>query len=149
MIRLLLMGVWGAAVALGASAATNWWTTEHKAAAAIEEPHAVEQKKLKLINVPILADGQVQGYVVAQFLYTADSKALKALAAPPDAIIQDEAFRMIYGEEKLDFRDLKKIDLGKLTSDLRARVVKRMNSEIVKEILLQEFSYVSRDDVRK
>ena len=91
----------------------------------------------------------MQGYVVAQFVYTIDSKVLKSLAAAPDAFILDESFRMIYAEEKLDFRKLDKIDLGRMTHDLVARVNARIKGDIVKDILVQDFNYVAKEDVHK
>jgi hypothetical protein len=110
---------------------------------------AIEQKKTRVINVPIIAQGQVQGYVVAQFVYVAEAKALKALPAPPDATILDEAFRMIYAEEKVDFRKLQKADLSRLTGALKSNVAARLKSDVVRDILVQEFNYVSKDEIRK
>ncbi len=150
-MRTPLLATVSASIALGASYGMVSWSLRHDDPNATEQAasHGQEQKKLRTINVPVLADGHVQGYVVAQFLYTADQTALKALPSPPDPIILDEAFRMLYGEEKLDFSNLKRIDLGKLAADLKERVARRMNSNVVQNIFVQEFNYVSRDELRK
>jgi hypothetical protein len=149
MIRLVLVALFCISLSLGSGYAVAWWRLTHRETKTDDKPQGLEQRKTRIINVPILADGQVQGYIVAQFIYTADGKALKELSAPPDTFILDEAFRLIYGEQKLDFRKLDRIDLGKLTTDIRERVARRMKSDVVKEIMLQDFNYVSRDDVRR
>ena len=87
--------------------------------------------------------------MVAQFLYSAEEMALKDLSAPPDPVILDEAFRMIYADEKQDFRKLRKTDLGQMMAELTTRVSNRMKSDVVKEIMIEDFNYVSKDEVRK
>jgi hypothetical protein len=148
MIRTLVFMLVAVAAALGSSYGAIYWTTSRHAVAPAEAAHYV-QKKTRVINVPILVDGQVRGYVVAQFLYTADEKAMKEAPTPPDPVILDEAFRMIYADEQRDFRDLRKVDLGKLTAELKSRVDKRIKPDIVKDIVIEDFNYISKDDIRK
>ena len=149
MIRTLGLMFAAVAAALGSSYGAVVWTMSRGAEKPAEEaPHLV-QKKTRVINVPILVDGQVRGYVVAQFGYTADEKALKDAPTPPDPVILDEAFRMIYADEQRDFRDMKKVDLGKLTSELKARIGKRVGTDIVRDVMLEDFNYIAKDDIRK
>lgn len=150
MIRTFLVALVAALASLGSSYAVGRYVAARRAAP--HEAHAeaaVEQKKTRIINVPILAKGQVQGYVVAQFLYSVDVAAMHKTAASPEPYILDEAFRMIYGDERLDFAKLKRVDLGKFTAELRLRVAKRLGSDAIREILVQDFNYVSKDDIRK
>ena len=150
MIRLLAIGLWACLVATGTSYATGYWIAHKGKVVGTDETfQGLEYKKTRTINVPVIADGAVQGYVVAQFIYTIDSKVLKSLSIPPDAFILDEAFRAIYAEEKLDFRKLNKVDLGRMTKQLVARVDARMGGEIVKDILVQDFNYAGKEDVRR
>ena len=150
MIRLLAIGLWACIVATGSSYAAGYWLARHgKVAGSDETFQGLEYKKTRTINVPVIAQGAVQGYVVAQFVYTIDSKVLKTLSVPPEAFILDEAFRMIYAEEKLDFRKLGKIDLGRMTQQLVERVDARVKGGVVKDILIQDFNYVGKDELRR
>ena len=150
MIRLLAVGVWACLVATVSSYAAGYWIARHgKVVGSDETFQGLEYKKTRSINVPVIANGSVQGWVVAQFVYTIDAKVAKALSVPPDAFVLDEAFRALYAEEKLDFRKLNKVDLGRVTKDLVARVDARMGGDIVKDILVQDFNYVSKDDIRR
>ena len=150
MLKLLFIGIWAAGIASAASFGAAYWMANKPDAAA--DPHAasgIELKKTKTLNVPMLANGEVQGYIVAQFGYTADAKALKALAVPPDVFLMDEAFRQIYSSSNVDFRRLEKYDLAGLSKTLVDRMRLRLGADVVKEVLIQDFNYVSRADIRK
>ena len=149
MIKPLLLTIWVSIVSLSANYGVAYWKAHRARVPEDKATQALEQRKTRIINVPILADGRVQGYVVAQFAYTGEAAALKAAAVSPDGIILDEAFRLLYAEEKADFRKLQRADLGRIIETLRARVVERVPPELVKEILVQECNYVSKDDIRK
>lgn len=149
MIKPLLLTIWVSVLSLSANYGVAYWKAHRTAPTEAKTAQALEQRKTRIINVPILADGRVQGYVVAQFAYMGEAAALKATTVSPDGIILDEAFRLLYAEEKTDFRKLQRADLGRIVETLKARVVERVPPELVKEILVQEFNYVSKDDIRK
>ena len=67
-----------------------------------------------MISVPIIRSGAIQGYVMAQFSFTANAAILKRLSLKADVVLLDEAFKAIYSEEVLDFKNMKKQDLGGL-----------------------------------
>lgn len=108
----------------------------------------LEQKKTQPISVPMISGGAVAGYVVAQFIYLIDPQALKRLSTPPDAFITDEAFRMLY-VDKVDFNHLAKYDLPSLTAELVKKVNQRLGGDIVKDVLVEQFNYVPKDDISK
>ena len=149
MIKPLLLAVWVSVLSLSANFGVAYWKAQRAQAAVDKAPPALEQRKTRIINVPILMAGIVQGYVVAQFAFTGEAAALKAATVSPEGVILDEAFRMLYAEEKIDFRKLQRADLDKIIRTLKARVVERVPPELVKEILVQEFNYVSKDEIRK
>ena len=149
MIKLIAVALWIAAAGLGASYAGAQWRLQKAHAPQPAAKEATEQKKTRVINVPMIVGGQVQGYIVAQFAYVVDAQAAKTLGPIADNFILDEAFRKIYADETLDFRQLKKFDLAKLAQDVQARVAERMKSDAVKEILVNEFNFVPRELVRQ
>ena len=152
MLKAILSGLWVCVITLGSSYAATWWKVGHSAPAAPAaevSSGGVEYKKTKVINVPMIADGGVQGYVMAQFVFTADAGVLKNLSVQPEVFLQDEAFRALYSDEKLDFRHLEKYDITKLTKMLVEKVNQRLDMKLVKDVLVQEFNYVSRDDMKK
>jgi hypothetical protein len=148
MIRLLITGIWICTVMAGAIYAGAAWKAGTPLVASNQPLEGLEHKKTRPISVPMIADGALQGYIMAQFVYTIDAKTAKKLAVPPDVFLLDEAFRAIYGDEKLDFRRLERFDLTTLTRSLHERVNGRLNADMIKDVLVQEFNYVSLADVQ-
>jgi hypothetical protein len=108
----------------------------------------LQYKKLPPLNIPVIAEGAVQGYVVASMVFTADAATLRELSVPAEAIVQDEAFRYIYGDEKLDFRKLSRYDVNGMVANVRGNVNKRLGADIVREILIENFNFVDKTDIR-
>ena len=57
-----------------------------------------------MISVPVIRAGAIQGYVMAQFSFTAEGKTLKQLPMKADVVVIDEAFKAIYSDDAFDFR---------------------------------------------
>jgi hypothetical protein len=96
----------------------------------------------------MIANGNVEGYIVAQFIYLADAKNLRELSVSPDDFITDEAFRVLYSGE-VDFKNLQKYDLQGLTKVLAQKVNQRLGMEIIKDVLVEEFTYVPKRDISR
>ena len=149
MFRTLALIVLVSFVGLGTSFGTAYWSAFRKNDGAEKAAPKIVQKKTRAINVPILAEGQVKGYVVAQFGYTAEEEALKSLPSAPDPLILDEAFRMIYEDDRRDFRNFRKTDLGAMAAELKSRIGARTKSDAIRDLMIEDLNYVSKDDIRK
>ena len=142
MKKLLLGGVWVCAVT---SAAVYFASLQAGGAAApAEESYlkGVDYVKTRQITVPRISDGRIQGYVLARFVFTVDAQAVRQLAVPPEVFVVDEAFRAIYGDDRIDFANLQKLDLSSLTQMITDRVNERVQPNLVEETLVEQFDYV-------
>jgi hypothetical protein len=148
MIKLLVVGLWACAVTLGATYGVLEWQRRSATHGPEEPAHKIEEVRTKAINVPIIADGAIQGYIVAQFVFTVDTKLMGALAIRPDVYLLDEAFKTIYAGEKVNFRQMKKQDLPALAKQLGENVNKRLGAGLVQDVLIDQLSYVPREEVR-
>lgn len=148
MIKLLLTGVWACAVSLGAVFGVLEWQKSKAAQASGEEEVVIQELKTRAINVPIIGDGYIQGYVIAQFAFTVDAAAVQKLPVDPQGFLLDEAFKTIYAGEKIDFKNLKKQDLPALAKMLGENVNKRLGAPVVQDVLLEQLSYVPKSDMR-
>jgi hypothetical protein len=150
MMKLLITGIWACLVTVGTSFGISYW---QETAAALpakqDQPEGLVYEKVKVINVPMIADGSVQGYVIAQLVFTANAKVLRQLPVPPEPFVVDEAFRTLYGDQKLDFKNLGRYDLAQFAQTVRAQVNKRLQTEALQEVLVQDFNYVSKDQIRR
>ena len=143
MIRIIMIGFWACLVTLAAGYATTHFRTvaAHPAVAQPTTPR--ELKKTKEFNVPKLRDGAVRGYIVAQLSFVVDNAAAAKAPLPPDAFIVDEAFRYIYDDPSIDFDHLELFDLGKMTKALMGRVNARLGADVVTDIGIQEFTFLT------
>lgn len=145
-MKLLLTGLWVVAVALGAAyAMAVLMPSAPGAAKAAPAPAVLQTQKTRVINVPILADGGLRGFVAAQFVFTADGNLLKTVGVAPDAYLIDEAFRTLYADAALDPRHIERYDLRKLTGHLVASTNQRLGVPLIKDVLIENFSYVDKD----
>jgi hypothetical protein len=147
MIKLILCGVWACAITLlSCYAAVSW----HSRVPASEEgaPASIETVRTRMISVPVVTGGAIHGYVMAQFVFTVDSKTMKQLSVKPDLFLLDEAFKTIYSGDSVDFRQFKKQDLPKLSKQIGENVNKRLGANLINDVLIQEFNYIPKENVR-
>jgi len=149
MIKLLAVGLWVCAVTLASGYAAVTWQ-----AGRLPQPEAekffggLDYVKTKMISVPVIADGAVQGYVVAQFVFTIDATLLKKLSVKPDVFLVDEAIRTIYSGQGFDFRQMKKHDLPTLSKAIADSVNARFGAHFVEDVLVQDLNYLPKDQIR-
>ena len=150
MAKLVLVGIWACLMTLASNYGATYWKGMHAKAASAEQAAAsLEYKKTKEFTVPKVFDGAIQGYVIVQLSYAVDPVIQKNVAAPPEAFLIDEAFRYIYNDDGVDFNNMKKYNLQKLTKTMMDNVNTRLNCALVKDVLISEFNYMSKSDVKK
>jgi hypothetical protein len=150
MIKVVLLGLWLCGVTLGAAYGVMTWKAKSgdEAGHGAKAPTALQQVQTKVLNVPIIKDGALQGYVLAQFVFTVETEKLKELSTKPDVVVVDEAFKLIYTGEAVDFRTLRKNDIIALSKLIQTNVNKRLGETVVHEVLVQEFNYLPKDQLR-
>jgi hypothetical protein len=149
MIKLLAIGVWVCIVTLLSSYAAVVWKAPHAHSKEVEiPPDARTTIKLKMLSVPIIRDGEHQGYVVLQFEIIADAALAKRYAARSELVIADEAFKTVYAEDDIDFRKLHKQDLATLTRKIVENVNTRFGTHFAEEAFIDVLNYIPKNETR-
>lgn len=150
MIRLLLIGLWVCILTAGASYAVVYMGENGGLLPQREEfLDGLQYQKTRVLSIPMVENGSVRGYIVAQFVYTVEGRTLHQLSVPPEPFVVDEAFRKIYADESMDFRKLARYDLTVLTASIKQRVNERMHGDVVKDVLVEDFNYVAKEEFQK
>lgn len=154
MNQALIVGIWACLVTLAGAYGGVYWRQQSAASATAGAAHEekLEARKVKPITVPIIADGMLKGYISAEFsLMTpkSDPHGGHAPAVDPESYVMDEAFRLIYSENKMDFSDMHKSDLLELTSKITTNVNRRLGSDLIKETLVKNFAFIPREEMPK
>ncbi|KQP34417.1 hypothetical protein ASF27_02410 [Methylobacterium sp. Leaf102] len=147
-MKILFTGLWICAVTiLSCYGAVTWGSGLF---AKKEEPYleGLQYQKLPPINVPMVADGKVQGYIVAVLVFTADARLMHTLPVPPNAFVVDETFRQIYADPQIDFKRLSRYNVTQRLAEVRKAVNARLGADVVKDVLVEEFNFVAKREVR-
>ena len=144
-MKAFVIGLWVLLVALGTSYAVAVVETPGKLDVASAKA-ALDVQKTRVINVPMIAGGAVRGFIVAQFAYTVDAAKAKTLGVSPEVFLLDEAFRAVYTDDKLDFLHLDKYDIGGLTKRLVVATNARLGEDVVHDVLVQDFTFISKEE---
>jgi hypothetical protein len=150
MIKHLLFAFWMCAVTLGSAYGTIIWQVQSEKSAddGHDEKPPIEQVQTKRISIPIISDGGLKGYMLAQFIFNVNGASLKELTVRPDIFFVDEVFRVIYGGGFIDFRDPKKTDISALSALIKKNVNARFGENFVQDVLVQELNYVPQERFR-
>ncbi len=141
MIRSLLVAVVVLAASLAGSIGAHQAVVYSQQRAAAAVVHTTESRKTHEINVPRIKNGAVKGYAVLILSYTVDMAALKKAEMTPDAILVDEAFRYVYGDDTIDFDHLDRVDFATMTAALKRAVNARVKAEVLVDVGVEEFTY--------
>lgn len=149
MLRLFMISAWTCCIALGATySAFHFRLQPSQNTSSAHESHAKAQD-MKTITVPIIRDGQIRGYVTADFSIIGQETDPHLPAPEIEGYVLDEAYRMIYAESSVDFDSIQKTDLARLTSEIKSRVNRRLEREALQDILIRGFHYVPREELQR
>ena len=147
-MRILVTGLWICALTVASCYGAVTWGSGLIGKTSEPYLEGLQYQKLPPINIPILSDGKVTGYIVAILVFTADARLMHTLPVPPNSFVVDEAFRQIYSDPEIDFRRLTRYNVTKRLAEVRAKVNERLGSEVVKDVLVEEFNFVAKREVR-
>ena len=150
MIKMVLVGIWVCTITLGSFYGSIVWVSGQKPKVASTAFFGkLEKVTTSTISVPIIASGKISGYVLAKFVFLADTADLKLMTVPPELILSDKAFEAIYRGSLRDFKRLEKYDLAALTKQMRMKTNTRIGTDIIKEVLVESISYIPKSELRK
>ncbi len=145
----MFIGVWAILVAIGGVYGGLIWSSNNVQTTKEDEFFpGLDYVKTAPITIPIVRDNQVQGYVLAQLVYTVDAHQKQSLPIPLDVFLLDEAFRTIYGSTTIDFEKLEKYDLTEFTEGILKNVNSRFKSKLVHDVLIEQLNFITLDMVR-
>jgi flagellar basal body-associated protein FliL len=149
MIRIVLIGLWICAVALG----SLFFTVKSQAPASEKSGKAsylggMDYATTDVFSVPVMTGGAVAGYVIAQFVYTIDEKAKARLTVPMEYFIKDEIFRQFYGAYS-DTKQVEKVNFETVKKSVIDGINRHFPEPVVRDLLVQQFTYMSSDEIRE
>lgn len=149
MIRIVLIGLWICAVALG----SLFFTVKSQAPASAkgEKPSylgGMDYATTDVFSVPIMTDGAVAGYIIAQLVYTVDEKVKSRITVPLDYFIKDEIFRQFYGSYS-DTKQVEKVDFEAVKKSVIDGINRHFPEPVVRDLMVEQFTFMSSSEIRE
>ncbi len=150
MIKFLGAAIWLIAAAMGAviysfQSATN-------AAAPVEEPAAMlgglDYVKTEIVSVPVLRNGEITGYFLGRFVYTAEPDKLGKLSVPAETLIIDEVYTYLFGNPQIDFSKIETVDIDAFRTGIRDAINARIGEPVIHEVLVEQVDFLSKAEIR-
>lgn len=143
MVKLILIGVWGALVSVGSFVALSQLKIFFPDSTAETSAPKIELLSTGMLRVPIMAGDAPSGYVLINLDVDYDAHAVASMMSKFQSIAVDEAFRTIYENMSIDFKTAKKTDLTGLLTTIGDRLNQRVGAGTVKELRIKEFMFVA------
>jgi hypothetical protein len=143
-MKIFLVGLWLTLVTLGGTYAAVVMMPVGQHAEAHTDS-TLQTEKTRNVNVPVIVDGALQGYVGMQFSYVIEAAALKSLSVPPSIYLLDAAFSDVYMDKATDFNHLERMDLPAFTKRLVTETNARLGAPLIKDVLIETFNYTPKD----
>jgi len=147
-IRTAFVGLWICAVTIASGYLGTTWQAEKQID---DEKSLIKMATIKVrpVNVPVVRDGKVTGYIVAQFTFIANADTVKHLSVKPDAFLLDAAYKGLYSRAEFDLSRLDKANWSTFAQSVKDQVNARYGSEVLKDVLLEEFGFVPAGTARR
>lgn len=147
MIQNLLLGVWVCLATLGGVYGAQFLSMDAPADNAVKVG-SLSYVTTNPMSVPLIDDGELHGYAIVKLIYAVREKKLAANQERIAAHFRDAANRVLYAEEAKLLISKRKHDMGNLAVSVKAAVNTSLQTDLVEEVLFEQFNYVSRDQVR-
>lgn len=148
MLKLVAVGLWVILVTAAAALGPVYLGRTEAGAAAGAGDLGVEELTSELTSIPIIRGGDVVGYIILQLSFAADRALLDPKKLDPMPFLKDQAFRVIFTSNDIDFRHLKPGDLDRLTGTIASEANKRLGSPLVRQVLFRQLNFVKKEDIR-
>jgi flagellar basal body-associated protein FliL len=149
MLKLLLTGLWVCIVTLGAV----YFSVQMSAAPAPVDEEAKKKELLEVvrgeaITVPMIANGNVQGYFIGRISFMMDKEKSKEIKLPITELMTDQLFTLLVGNKMVDLSKPGAFDLDKFKSTIKDGMNTKFGDQVVAEVLVEQLDYMSKEDIR-
>lgn len=114
--------------------------------AAVEE--TIEHARLDPVSVPIVRNGKISGYVVANVAFSAVAADLKDHKDELALFVNEAAFQALYEEQSFDFSALRRAQLGELATRIQNSANGRLGGRRVRAAVIESLNFLTPQEVR-
>lgn len=149
MIKFVAAALWLCAVTIGAV-----FYSFQNAAARIDAPApppllgGLDYVKTEIVSVPVLKNGNIDGYFLTRLVYTVEPEKMARLSVPAEALIVDQVYSYVYGNPDLDFISHETLDLDAFRAGIRSKINEKVGEDLIHEVLVEQVDFLSKEEIR-
>ncbi|EKF41594.1 hypothetical protein [Nitratireductor indicus] len=150
MIKFVLAALWICAVTVGTVLFSFQFSQARNEAAPTPAAFfgGLEHIATDMISIPVVRKGGVDGYFLTKLSYSIDSKKLKTLSVPVNAMLVDEIFSYLYANPQIDYETSGGLDVVAFRESLRDAINKRVGDELIHDVFIDQADYLSKAEIR-
>jgi hypothetical protein len=148
-IRMLMLTLIACLSTIGGLYGAMTLKANAKASNSEDSQSKLQMMKTRMVSVPLLSNGEVLGYIVTRLQFVADMSVAKPGSVQPELFVADEAFRQIYEKAPDDMKSGRKQVIRELAADVATGANKRMGRDIVKDVMIDSWAYLSKQDMMR
>ncbi|MCX7303240.1 MAG: hypothetical protein NTV73_02720 [Hyphomicrobiales bacterium] len=149
MIKFIVAAIWLCVVTIGAV-----FYSFQSAVAKMDAPAAppllggLDYIKTEIVSVPVLSDGQINGYFLTRLVYMVEPDKIAKLSVPAETLIVDQVYSYIFGNRDLDFVNHETLDLDAFRAGIRDQINKKVGEDVIHEVLIEQVDFLSKEEIR-
>lgn len=149
MLKLIITGIWVAAVTLG----SVYFSIQMSKAPdpALEEANKKASQTLvrgEVVTYPVIAQGRVEGYFLARTSFVADKTKLADITLPVPEMLTDEMYTELVGDKVIRVGDNRNFDLKAFKDRVKQALNQKLGAEVVLDVVVEQIDYVTKEEIQ-
>jgi len=151
MIKFIIMGLWVLFVTLGGLFIGYGMTNKTQVETVdieISEQEKRAQASTEIMNVPVMVEGEVKGYLLVQLTYIMDKKIQSDIDLELAPFVNDAIFAEFFGAYT-DVSQIEKLHFEPSRQRIIDNVNQRFGALVLDDLLVQQFNFITVEKIRE
>lgn len=150
MLKLIITGVWVAAVTLGSVYFSIQMAKPADPAEDAAKKKAVQELvRGETITYPVIASGRVEGYFLAKASFVTDKTKLADIKLPISVLLTDELYTELVGDKVIRIGENRNFDLKGFKERVKSALNEKLGTEVVLDVIVEQIDYITKEDLQE
>lgn len=149
MLKLIITGIWVAAVTLGSVYFSIQMSMPPDPNAEEAAKKAVQELvRGEVVTYPVIAQGRVEGYFLARTSFIADKSKLGDITLPIPEMLTDEMYTELVGDKVIRVTDNRNFDLKAFKGRVKEALNHKLGAEVVLDVVVEQIDYITKEELQ-
>lgn len=149
MFKLIITGIWVAAVTLGSVYFSIQMSKAPDPGAEEAAKKAVQELvRGETITYPVIGQGRVQGYFLAKASFVTDKTKLAEIKLPIPELLTDELYTELVGDKVIRVGENRNFDLKAFKARIKESLNRKLGTEVVLDVIVEQIDYLTKEELQ-